>query len=187
MQDTLAKEYYEWLCAKCGSNHRQFTKLLSEMHNIRFFHIIPMDANREADGVALRYQFATEKITATADSRVNVVQEASELSSRITGPCSVLEMMVALSIRCEDIMDNTDIGDRTGEWFWRMVSNLGLSGMVDSNFDVAYVRHTISVFLNRNYEPDGSGGLFRVRNTRYDLRSVEIWTQMLWYIDEVNI
>lgn len=187
MQDTLAKEYYEWLCEKCGYNHRQFTKLLSELYNTPFFHIIPMDANRGEDGKALRYRFASERISKTANPHVNTVQEASKLASHITGGCSVLEMMVALSIRCEDIMDNTDIGDRTTEWFWRMVSNLGLSGMIDSNFDIAYVRHVISTFLNREYKPDGTGGLFRVKNTRYDLRSVEIWTQMLWYIDEVII
>ena len=42
-----------------------------------------------------------------------------------------------------------------------------------------------STFLNRQYEADGRGGLFIVRNSRFDLRTVEIWYQAMWYLDEV--
>ena len=36
--------------------------------------------------------------------------------------CSVLEMMIALAIRCEEhIMDDPDVGNRTGQWFWKDV------------------------------------------------------------------
>ena len=39
--------------------------------------------------------------------------------------CSVLEMMVALAICCEETyMDNPNIGNRTGQWFWNMVKNI---------------------------------------------------------------
>ena len=55
-------------------------------------------------------------------------------------PCSVLEMMIALSMRCEEqIMDDPDIGNRTGQWFWDMIDNLGLGEHERLKFDGRYV------------------------------------------------
>ena len=81
-------------------------------------------------------------------------------------------------------MDDPEIGDRTTQWFWGMISNLGLSGMYDGNFDLVMVKWNINRFLNREYSPDGKGGLFTVRDCEYDLRDVEIWTQLCWYLDK---
>ena len=103
-------------------------------------------------------------------------------------PCSVLEMMLALSIRCEEhIMDDPEIGNRTGEWFWIMIVNLGLGSMDDTRYDEEYVDDILDKFLNREYDADGTGGLFPVRNPRYaqyDLRNVDIWYQLNWYLQE---
>lgn len=73
-------------------------------------------------------------------------------------PCSVLEMMVALAIKIEEqIMDDPDIGNRTGLWFWKMIENLGLKTMRDAVIDTDYVEKIIFRFLDRNYQRDGSG------------------------------
>lgn len=82
-------------------------------------------------------------------------------------------------------MDDPDVGDRTGQWFWGMIKNLGLGSMTDARFDEEYVESVIERFLNREYEPDGRGGLFRIRNCTEDLRNVEIWYQMCWYLDTI--
>jgi hypothetical protein len=96
-------------------------------------------------------------------------------------------MMIALSIRCEeDTMDDPDIGDRTGQWFWSMVVNLGLGSMNDAKYDRRYVEEIILRFLNREYEPDGRGGLFTVKNCSEDLRDVSIWYQMNWYLGSIT-
>ena len=96
-------------------------------------------------------------------------------------------MMIALAIRCEnDIMDNPNMGDRTSQWFWGMITNLGLGSMTDRNFDIRYVDEIIERFLDRKYEPDGKGGLFRIRHFNRDLRKVEIWYQLCWYLDSIN-
>jgi hypothetical protein len=95
-------------------------------------------------------------------------------------------MMVALAIRCEEtIMDDTMLGDRTGQWFWGMIHNLGLSPMTESKFDEEYVNYVISRLLNREYEPDGKGGLFTVKHCCHDLRTIEIWGQLSWYLDSI--
>ena len=64
-----------------------------------------------------------------------------------------------------------------------MLHNLGLDSMTDDRFDVRYVEAVILRFLNREYEPDGTGGLFKIKNCKYDLRDVEIWYQLNWYLD----
>lgn len=57
--------------------------------------------------------------------------------------------------------------------------------MDDAYFDERYADKVITRFLNREYEPNGAGGLFRIKDCPYDLRSVEIWYQMCWYFDSI--
>ena len=83
-------------------------------------------------------------------------------------------------------MDNTAFGDRTQQWFWGMIRSLELNGMTDDNFDKDIAEDIIERFLDRRYKPDGRGGLFTIRNCRRDLRKIEIWIQLLWYLDSIS-
>lgn len=104
----------------------------------------------------------------------------------IKGPCRVLEMLTALSIKCEEhIMSNPKYGDRTSLWFWGMIESLGLMDMIDTCFDADYVDFVLDRLENRKYRKNGSGGLFTIHDTRCDMRNVEIWKQMCWYLDEI--
>ena len=177
-EDHINDEYFEWLCelidVRRFSKRISYRKLLMHLHDIEFTWFIPYDDNRADDGIKLRRRFA-------------LVREDASLSDYILGPCSVLEMMVALAIRCEEtIMDDTQMGNRTGQWFWGMVNNLGLSPMTDSKFDRSFVDDVIARLLNREYEPDGRGGLFTVRHCSHDLRTVEIWRQLSWYLGSIT-
>lgn len=176
-RDQIINDYFEWLWnfTKCRG-HSQNRKIITLLHNIEFRYSIPMDANREEDGIDLRYRFMTE---------VGIPKNYQEVYGYLDGPCSVLEMMIALAIRCEEsIMDDPDIGDRTSEWFWLMMKNLGLDYMSDRKFDRDIAEEKISIFLDRRYKRNGEGGLFVV-NGRRDLRKVEIWYQMCWYLDTI--
>lgn len=177
----IEQEYFEWMYRLVShgrySGRTSFEDLLLYLHETEFRYIIPKDSNRAEDGEDLRRQFAYEIY---GDNDIEFIIDC------LARPCSVLEMMIALAIRCEDIMDDPSVGDRTGQWFWMMVTNLGLGGMYDRRFDKKYVEVVIETFLNRKYEPDGRGGLFRVRNCDYDLRDEEIWTQMLWMLDTIS-
>lgn len=173
--NNIEQEYFEWMFRlMCGRRRRGYRQLLSLLHEIEFIYSIPLDENRAADGENLRYRF-------TYDKNYN-----RHILDSITGPCSVLEMMVALSVRCEEqIMDDPDIGNRTSQWFWEMIDNLGLSGMSDERFDEDFVREKIDIFLHREYKSNGEGGLFTVEDCRYDLRNVEIWYQMCWHLNDI--
>lgn len=174
-ENQVKNEYFEWLynyvCKGRANEYVSYRDLFTCLHNIEFIYIIRMDKNRADDGVDLRYRFAT-----------NMGYE--DLLYILDGPCSVLEMTIALAIRCEEtIMNDTRYGDRTGQWFWSMMSNLGISHMNDDKFNSKDAEEAIYIFLNREYDPDGKGGLFYIRDCEYDLRDVEIWSQFCWYLD----
>lgn len=178
-RDELRDRYFDWmyqLVANDRYSNQSYRKLLAKLHSTEFVYSIPMDGNRAEDGVDLRYRFG----------RKCYFDDAEVESALDDGPCSVLEMMVALSIRCEEhIMYDPDIGDRTGEWFWGMIESLGLADMDDARYKRAFVEKAIARFLFRGYRRNGKGGLFTVKKCRRDMRSMEIWYQMCWYLDEL--
>lgn len=177
----LTREYFNWLYNLVSENRYaegiSFRKLLTFLHETEFTWLIDKDSNRAEDGVALRYRFAmTQGYDRGSDWVLDVLD----------GPCSVLEMMVALALRCEEcIMDDPQMGDRTAQWFWVMIVSLGLGPVIDGRFDRRLTEAVITRFLNRDYDSDGRGGLFTVRSTRIDMREIEIWHQLCEYLDSI--
>ena len=175
----LDNKYFNWLCDYvCKDRFARtisYKKVLTVLHQTEFKWSIPMDKNRVGDGLELRRRFSHE-----------MCGEYDNEEFIIDAPCSVLEMMLGLAIRCEEtIMDDPRYGNRTVEWFWRMMNSLGLSGMYDRNFDKTEVEFIIQRFLDREYAPSGKGGLFYIRGCKKDLRTVEIWTQLNWYLNTI--
>ena len=179
VRDDVLNEYFDWMYQLVSDKQyigdRSYRKLLSKLYNIPFTYTIDMDGNRAADGIDLRYRFGYER-----NYEDYII--ASFLDDK---PCSVLEMIVALALRCETIMEDPDYGDRTGEWFWGMIESLGLESMDDTSFNRDYVDDVIDIFLSRDYGRDGRGGLFTIKHPKRDLRTVEIWYQMNWYLDSI--
>ena len=178
IRDEINSEYFEWMyMTVCGQRYAKqisYRKLLTFLHDTEFVFSISKDENRALDGVDLRYRFV-------------LINETEDLLRYLGGPCSVLEMILALAFRIEEYtMDDPAYGDRTGQWFWNMIGNLGLGSMTDDRFDKDYASNVVYRFMERDYEPDGRGGLFRLRHCNEDLRDVEIWQQMCWYLDEIS-
>ena len=176
----LYEKYFDWIYSMiCGDNQYSslsYYKLLSCLDNIDFVYSIDLDGNRAQDGIDFRYHFGHEKGYPTIEIR-NCFGNKK---------CSVLEMMVALAFKLEEhIMSDYNYGDRTGQWFWSMIVSLGLGTMNDSEFNENYVLRVIDKFLNRDYEPNGKGGLFTIENCPYDVSEMEIWTQSMWYLNEI--
>lgn len=174
------RDYFDWMveliCDRRLQRGYSYYKLLNYLHDTEFRYSLVRDGDRAHDGIGLRYRFWYES-KGYDDDILGTFEDV---------PCSVLEMMIALAIRCEeDIMDDPSVGNRIGQWFWGMVVSLGLGAMTDDNFDIDFVDYTIERFLNRQYEPNGKGGLFTIRHADHDLRSVEIWFQLCWYLDSI--
>ena len=181
-KEHIINTYFDWLVSivsdeRFGKNV-SYRKLLMQLHRINFRWSIEDDSSRANDGVSLRWRFAQM----TGRERYY-----NEVSQCLAGPCTVFEMLVALAIKCEEtIMDDPRYGDRTGQWFWKMITNLGLSTMYNNNYDKKVVNIVIEKFLDREYEPHGEGGLFVIGNCKEDLRTISIWTQLCWYIDNFS-
>ena len=176
-RDELIDQYFDWmyqLVVDDRYSNKSYRKLFARLYDTEFTYTIPMDGNRAEDGIDLRYRFGREQLYSDA-------MVASCLDDR---PCSILEMMIALAIRCEEhIMDDPDAGDRTGQWFWSMLVSLGLGSMDDRKFERYFVDQTLERFLERGYGRN-EGGLFTVDNGR-DMRNTEIWYQMNYYLREI--
>lgn len=153
------------------SSMYSYNHLFNDLYSCDFicFDSIPGDFNRIEEGLKLRHDLGFE------DSLYNK-------------PCSVLELLIALAIRIEqEIMYNPEKGDRTSQWFWEMIVNLGLGSQHDLNYAPAYVNSCIEKFIRREYDADGrNGGIFIVNNPRRDLRDVEIWYQAMWWLAEID-
>ena len=179
-EETIKKRYFEWMESIVIDDRYSkvpYKKLINYLHQMRFVYIFPMDSNRWSDGVNLRYRFGY-----IFDIEDAVISEYLDNKD-----CSILEMLIALSIRIEEsIMSDSTYGNRVGQWFWNMILNLGLLSMTDDNFDPNYIDFVISRFENHEYNKDGSnGGLFIIHDRSKDMRSAEIWYQMCWALNEI--
>lgn len=176
----IYKAYFNWLfdIINTDSCYSQlnYTKLLDYLYHIEFKYSIPHDANRASDGISLRYVFGEKN-----GYEYDFIKESF---SHI--PCTMLEMMIGLACRIEiDIMSDYHYGNRENQWFWNMITSLNLGSMDDRNFSKKYVDDCLERFFNRDYSPNGNGGLFTVSNPPEDLRKIEIWTQAMWFLNDI--
>ncbi len=174
----VTADYYLWLVRQITPTEKmkkEYSRLLMTLFSTTFTWKLRGDANRAADGVNLRKQYEEE-----------VGLDEHITSQALFGPCTILEMMAALALRCENsIMADDAFGNRTGVWFWKMIDNLGLTPYSNGAYDDDAVFDILARFLRREYTPDGKGGLFQIDNPPKNLRRVEIWYQMGWWLDRI--
>jgi len=153
--------YLDWLRERVRerSHRRKYGDLCAWLHEQDFYGILPNDDNRCSDGEKLRDRFGIQ----------------------LNKPCSMLEMLVGLAERMDYILFN-GYDDRTDKWFWLFVENLGLDPVLTDENDRNYA--IVKRFLERKYMANGFGGLFPLRHKNRDQRQVEIWYQMMAYIEE---
>lgn len=175
----LKERYFNWMTVLVMPQdriRRKYSMLLNALDESIFHFTIPLDENRLIDGMDLRYRFGHQN---------NIPEEVIREQLDITS-VSMLEMMVALALRGEEhIMDDPSMGNQMSTWFWEMINSLKLNSMSNDNFDQRWVAFRIDILLNHSYEYNGEGGLFTIPNPRQDLRTVEIWYQMCWYLDAI--
>ncbi len=178
--EPLENLYFNWLCAKVikirynKTPSTTFWRLFRTLHNIEFIWLVPMDDNRIGDGKYLRYYFILE--TGIED----------DLDWRHNTPCSVLEMLIAFSVRCE--FQASDLVGDAKHWFWKFLYNLGLTEANDSS-DITeeQIRDVIDVFIWRTYDYNGRGGIFPLEDARQDQRKVEVFYQLFDYLMDLGL
>ena len=164
--------YFGWLVGKVATHElgMNYYKLFDQLWRTNFYYYIPRDENRMIDGLNLRAQYESETgYDADVDGK----------------PCSVLEMMVALAIRCDDqIMWDDNHGSRASDWFFIMIDNMCLIGMKDYCYDEHHVEFILNRMMQHLNYSNGHGGLFYTNDPNYNMSQQEIWFQMCKFITE---
>lgn len=178
--DMTYPDYFCWLCELVCVDGRYtdeaYWVLAKHLWNTDYYWLLDMDGNRAFDGIDLRHRYELHGGTEGYD-----------------GPCTVLEMLVALADRLDQTMDELDGECRITMFFWEMIGNLGLSNYSDHIFEEnpkrakVYGRRIdqkLEAWMDRRFDYNGAGGLFPLRNPQEDQRDVEYWYQANAYILE---
>jgi len=148
---------------------REFTLFCSKLLEMDFWYDkrITSDRNRNDDGLDLRDLF---------------LAQFGYLAKTESKSASVLEVLVALSIRIDkDIMGEPGESD-PGKWFDLMIVNLGLSYMTDKYYNASKIESVIFSWMHRGYDAYGHGSLFPLSGVNVDQRDLSIWDQMSEYM-----
>ena len=182
MNRRTADPYFDWLCLKIGVDprnpRRNYTKMVAMLHGINYIPSLALDENRAGDGLQLRVDFMNA--------------HGPYGSSTNRGPCTMLEFLVGLASKMNFLMGAEENWHRTEWYFWRMMRHLGLRQLTDDRWDIAhgefFVEDACDRVMNRTYDPDGTGGLFPLRQPMKDQTEVEIWSQMhAWLCENSDI
>lgn len=178
IKSDVQRDYFKWLCDDISAP-KNYSILIEKLSKKDFVWVIDRDENRAKDGTVLRYKFAIDK--GFTDVESEWVKEC------LSGPCSVLEMMVALARRIEGyVMYDPTLDDRTSKWFMEMIDNLGLTPYDDKHYEESTVDYILNRFMSRNYKENGDGNLFKnvgssELKSGQSFRNMEIWMQMNQY------
>lgn len=174
--DNIDDIYLRWLCGIIGADRTgvEYWQLLQRLHNMEFRWSILRDESRAEDGAKLRTKFKEDT--------------HSPYREDFSRPASVLEVIIGLAVRMEYQLGSNTTPDRTAEWFWEMIGNLGLARFDDEEYYLAngrnYITDVINNWLDKNYGPDGFGGLFPLYSEEKDQRKVDLAYQMGAYLNE---
>lgn len=170
MGEPIEEVYFKWLCAKITDpivcSYKDIN-LLINLHKTQYIWTISGDDNRAVDGQYLRVDFLEQTKLVSEEHFMNYT-------------CSVLEMLIAFSRRA-----SFQTGDLESEWFWIMVDNLGLRELegTDEENQIDFYE-IIDTFVWREYSSYGHGGLFPLRSSSNNQKSIEILYQFFEYLNE---
>jgi hypothetical protein len=168
VNESLDDRYLTWLYSQVAdvrvrNKSKTYWDLFKQLYEKEFIWLVPNDDNRIQDGLDLRYEWAYSISPAPGVSEDR---------------CSFLEVLIALSRRLAFEGEG-----HPPVWFWHLIENLGLQNCTDRpKYDQDEVDDRLNDVILRTYKPDGTGGLFPMRNTRHDQRNVELWYQMNEYL-----
>ena len=171
MTDDLWRSYEDWLLNLIHVSTRGYLKLFDQLHDKQYTYVIPMDENRASDGISLREDFYRE-------------MRLEEAVFDHRDDCSVLEMLVALSIRIDSEYTGDPLNERPDGVFWELLCNMDLDQFPDSNYDHYLVNDILDQWLNREFAYNGDGSPFPICRPRKDQRYSELWSQMMEYLSE---
>lgn len=174
-------DYFVWLCEMVCVDGRytdeSYWVLAEALWCTDYYWTIPLDRNRANNSSILRFRYS--KLEGGEDP--------------YDGPPTVLEVFVMLAEDMFNLLDELDGEDRRPMFFWEMIDNLGLTSFTDQLFRdypekkelyLRRIQKKLDIWMHREYDYNGTGGLFPLRDPRSDQTKIELWYQMQSYISE---
>lgn len=180
-QQTIREDYFLWLYKIVDGRKRSYRKLCKRLYEINFRWSVHNDDNRCEDGIELRDLFIEEE---------KLDESHLEVQALLKGECNLFEMMVALAQRMNDLTyDLKTQDDKTSKWFNEMICNLDLFEYDDmwifTPISEAKIDRICDTLMDRTYDWYGRGSLFPMkRRPPKDMAKVEIWYQLMLYLEE---
>jgi hypothetical protein len=158
--------YFEWLYSKVLKT-KHYKGLLMELDRYDYIWKLPMDANSYEHGTELRYRFGNE-------CGIDHSIIASELDIR---QCSMLEMMVSLTLRISEVLLDDGSENHASMIFTTMLDSLGLSVFTDRHFDrtsIYSIRGILDSFVD--------GDIYLFPPNGEDFSRLPLWNQAHRYL-----
>lgn len=177
MTSPIEQDYFQWLTSQIElptDNRHTYNDLFTRMYETEFVWHIPHDDDRVQDGLDLRSQFMHQ----TQRKR------SSDLDAIIHKGASVLEVLIALSIRVA-----FTAGGHAPSWAWTLIENLNLDQASDplTAGKANRVEEILERLIWRTYQRDGQGGFFPIEGwVDPDQTKIDIWSQMNIYVNEIQ-
>lgn len=181
-QNEAFDAYFDWLKEQIMSDDidelDDYGILITTLSVMPFTYVVEMDSNRMWDGLYLRNIF---------------YDDHAAFEGELTQDCSLLEMLVGLAYRmANDVF--SDLGKSTGDWFWEFMSNLGADYYTDDILEGVFTKNhrnyrddlidLLRNFMDRKYKDSRSGNIFLFKKDPKDLKKIELWYQMHYYIEQ---
>lgn len=169
--------YFLWLGSLVDADWDRYSELLYALYSMDFIWCLEQDESRATEGLMLREEYHS----LAQDDSVMLMDK----------PCSVLEALIPLARRMDDMLIDDYTGNRTRVWFWEFIRNLGLKKYnndrllhkleTDDDYDI---QATIMKWLEREFEYNGKGSIFPLKESSCDQRSKTLIYQMYDYCFE---
>ena len=177
MSEPIEDLYFNWLYDKVAwrevvTPSTSYQSLLYVLHSTEFVWLISGDDNRAEDGQQLRRDFLKELNLAEPEEPWMLLS------------CSVLEMLIAFSLRTE-----FQTATSSSDWFWIFLDNLGIAEISDATYseNSSIIPPILETFVWRQYNSLGHGGIFPLYESEHDQKEVELWYQFCEYVIEQDI
>ncbi len=171
----MKNEYKQYLFAKIGSFMPKYSQLIEWLFTRPFYYILPRDANLYEDGISLRYHFGVSR-------RIDQASISYEID---ISPCSMLEMMVALCEKLDNITHTEDFG--VEDWFKIMLESTEYNGLSNGYFNEVAAEAITQRFEHRQFDgQNGLGSLFWTeKGYDEDVTNIDIWRQAMRYCEKM--
>lgn len=172
--------YLEWLESFTidetmdDARRPSYKMLLRKLWDIPFKPSIGNDDDRAAEGLELRARY--NSILAKKSGEGEFVTPNVDA---IFGECRVLEMLIALSMRMYDLMQDMDIYNSVSRWFWNIMECVSFDYLDDDTWRTKvrcgdFVERIVCGIMDGHGHRGRPGGWFWINGWQ----SMEIWYQM---------